>query len=107
MPVNIDIDLAAERVIAAEKAGQKIAIEVKSFSGLSLMTAFHEALGQFIDYRIALREKEPDRRLYLAIPIDVYKAFFQKQFVQTVCEETQITLIVFDPGTEEILKWKN
>jgi hypothetical protein len=48
------IDLGAEKVLEAEKEGQKIAVEVKSFMEASLMSAFHLALGQFIDYRHAL-----------------------------------------------------
>lgn len=39
------VDLAAERMLAAEKAGQKIAIEIKFFLGLSIVTEFHTALG--------------------------------------------------------------
>lgn len=73
--MHIYIDLAAEPIIAAEKDDQKIAVEIKSFVGNSWMTDFHEALGQFLDYRLALREKEPERRLFLAVPLDVYNAF--------------------------------
>ena len=38
-------DLAAERPIAAERQGQKIVVEIKSFIGKSLMSDFHNALG--------------------------------------------------------------
>lgn len=57
--INVYIDLGAERLIAAEKADQKIAVEIKSFLGNSLMSDFHEALRQILDYRVALREKDP------------------------------------------------
>ena len=50
--INVYVDLAAERIIAAEKAGQKIAIEIKSFTGTSIFADFHEALGQYLDYRV-------------------------------------------------------
>jgi hypothetical protein len=43
-------DLAAERVIAAEKAEQKIIIEIKSFAGPSAMQEFEGALGQYQTY---------------------------------------------------------
>jgi hypothetical protein len=36
--VDLPIDLAAERIIAAEKTGQKIAVEVKSFLRASAIT---------------------------------------------------------------------
>jgi XisH protein len=45
--VKLEIDLAAEKVVAAEKAGRKIAVEIKSFLNPSTITDFHAALGQF------------------------------------------------------------
>ncbi len=39
------IDLAAEMPIAAEKEGRKIAVEIKSFLGLSALNDFENALG--------------------------------------------------------------
>ena len=49
------IDLAAETPIAAEKAGRKIAIEVKSFLSPSPITNLYDAIGQYIVYRRLLR----------------------------------------------------
>jgi XisH protein len=43
--VKLEIDLAAEKVFAAEKAGRKIAVEIKSFLNPSSITDFHAALG--------------------------------------------------------------
>jgi XisH protein len=40
------IDLGAERLLAAEKDKEKIAIEIKSFLQDSMASAFHEAAGQ-------------------------------------------------------------
>jgi hypothetical protein len=68
--VDFYIDLTAERILAAEKTGKKIAVEIKSFLGASDVTEFHLALGQCLNYRAALRLTEPDRTLYLAIPVD-------------------------------------
>jgi XisH protein len=57
--VDMEIDLDAECIIAAEWQGQKIAVEVKNFlAGGSAISEFHRALGQFINYRIALRSEE-------------------------------------------------
>jgi hypothetical protein len=48
----MSIDLAAEKLIAAEREGEKIAVEVKSFlERSSAISEFHTALGQFINYR--------------------------------------------------------
>lgn len=85
--VEFYIDLGAERLIAAEKAGQKIAIEIKSFLGTSEVTEFHLALGQILNYRLALKQEEPERILYLAIPQDTYEDFFSRQFIQDAVAE--------------------
>jgi hypothetical protein len=63
--LNIYIDLGAGRIIAAEREDQRIAVEIKSFVGASLLTDFHLALGQFLNDRNALRAKDPGRELYL------------------------------------------
>lgn len=42
---KLQIDLAAENAIAAERASEKIAVEIKSFIGDSDISSFHMALG--------------------------------------------------------------
>jgi XisH protein len=42
------VDLGAEEVLAAEKPGQKIAVEIKCFLGPSDLTDLQRALGQFV-----------------------------------------------------------
>jgi predicted RecB family endonuclease len=49
--IDLYADLAAELPIAAERQGQKIVVEIKSFVGRSLMTDFHNAVGQYTVYR--------------------------------------------------------
>lgn len=100
------IDLGAE-LLKAERAEQKIAVEIKSFLGASEMTDFHEALGQFNLYQVALTLKEPDRKLYLAIPEDIHKELFTNDFIKIVLDTYQISLIVFNPQTNSIVSWKN
>jgi len=78
------VDLGAEKIIAAEKDGEKIAVEIKSFIGPSNISEFHTAIGQFINYRVALEEQYPERNLYLAVPLAIYQTFFSLQFIQTV-----------------------
>lgn len=103
---NLYIDLGAEKILAAEKGSAKIAVEVKSFVAKSLISAFHEAVEQFINYRKALREQEQDRMLFIAIPEDTYYSLFQKKFVQGIMEEIDINLIVFEPEKKIVLRWK-
>ena len=103
--LDMYIDLGAEKVIAAEKAGRKIAVEIKSFVGSSTLSEFHLALGQFVNYRYALADTEPDRVLYLAVPLDIYEEFFTLAFIQSVLRRSQLYLLVYDVGTEEITQW--
>ncbi|AUB40866.1 FdxN element excision controlling factor protein [Nostoc flagelliforme CCNUN1] len=95
--VNVSIDLAAEKLIAVEREGEKIAVEVKSFlEKSSAISEFHTALRQFINYRGALRRRQPERVLYLAIPLTTYKTFFQLDFPQAMIEENQVKMIIYD-----------
>ena len=66
--VEMYIDLGAEKLIAAEKDGEKIAVEIKSFVGTSAIYEFHLAIGQYRNYRLALLREDPERILYLAVP---------------------------------------
>ena len=104
--VKFEVDLAAEKVFAAEKAGQKIAVEIKSFLNPSAVADFHSALGQFLNYRLALQMTEPDRTIYLAIPIDIFESFFQERFTQEAIRQYQVKLIVYEPIQEVIIEWK-
>nr|WP_260675903.1 MULTISPECIES: XisH family protein [Nostocales] len=45
---EVRIDLGAERLLGAERAGEKIAVEIKSFLSDSALFDFHLALGQFL-----------------------------------------------------------
>lgn len=104
--VDVYIDLAAEQTIAAEKEGLKIAVEVKSFAGGSTISEFHTALGQFLNYRVALEvSDEPERVLYLAIPKDVYRTFLRFEPAKTVIDRYKIFLLVYDPNREVIEQW--
>lgn len=104
--VKFEIDLAAEKILAAEKLGQKIAVEIKSFLNNSAITDFHLALGQFLNYRLALQIKEPDRTLYLAVPFDTFDSFFQEPFIQEAVKVYQLKLVVYDPQKEVVVEWK-
>ena len=62
-----EVDLGAEQVLAAERGGRKIAVEIKSFLGESLLNQFHEVLGQYLNYRSAMADVGMKREMYLAI----------------------------------------
>ena len=88
------------------KDGQKIAVEIKSFIGPSKISQFYTALGQFISYRAALQQQETDRILYLAVPSNVYDSFFTIGFIQSLIQQNQIHLIVYDIEQEAIAQWQ-
>jgi XisH protein len=103
--VEMYIDLGAESIVAAERDGQKIAVEIKSFLGASSISEFHTALGQFFNYRLALEEKDPDRVLYLAVPQNTYDEFFTLQFIQKAITRSDLKLIVYIAEQEVISQW--
>jgi hypothetical protein len=105
--VDFYVDLGAEQLIAATKNNTKIAIEIKTFLAASTITEFHTAIGQFINYRIALEEEDTDRTLYLAVPLDIYKRFFKYPFIQTVIRRNQIPLLIYNIEKQEIAQWIN
>ncbi|MEM9538843.1 MAG: element excision factor XisH family protein [Cyanobacteria bacterium P01_E01_bin.42] len=103
--VKFLIDLAAEGVLRVDRGDEKIAVEIKSFLNPSTVTDFYAALGQFLSYRVALEATEPERVLYLAIPLDTYQTFFQLEFTRTTVRSYQVKLIVYDDAREEIVQW--
>jgi XisH protein len=103
--VSYEIDFGAEPLLAAEKEGLKIAVEVKSFVGPSTVNEFHKAVGQFNDYYVALEIQEPNRVLFLAIPEDIWLRFFQKPVIQKSLERIGAKIIVYNPDNNDIIQW--
>lgn len=84
---------------------KKSLLKCKSFIRRSNVSDFHTALGQFINYQFALEEFEPDRKLYLAIPLNIYNSFFQRRFTRSVVERTQLNLVIYNEKQEVIVRW--
>lgn len=105
--IGLYIDIGAEKLLAAEREGRKIAVEIKSFLALSSLSEFHLALGQFLNYRLALEELESDRELYLAISADAYQEFFSDSFIQKSIARYQLKLLIFHSQKEVIIEWKH
>ena len=99
------VDLGAEKVLAAEKEGQKIAVEIKSFLGKSIIAETQDAIGQFIMYREVLNDYESDRTLFLAISDDVLENNFSEALKNLVLVRLKIKTLVFNTENEEIIKW--
>ena len=99
------VDLGAEKLFAAEKESQRIAVEVKSFLSPSPVKDLEQALGQYIMYSQVLERQKFERLLYLAIPESVFLDFFSEDLPQLMIELNNLKLLVFDPDSEEIVEW--
>jgi XisH protein len=104
--VDFEVDLGAEKILAAEKQGQKIAVEVKSFAATSFVYEFHRILGQMLNYTLGIEDFEPNRKLYLAVPQKIYEEYFHLDFVHKAIKRFKIKLLIFNDETEIIIKWK-
>jgi hypothetical protein len=102
---SVYVDLGAEKLFAAEKEGRKIAVEVKSFVNPSPVNDLENALGQYILYSKILEEEQPERVIYLAIPLNVFRDIFSEPIGQILLRKTDLRLLVFDPKKEVIVEW--
>ena len=73
----------------------------------SAISEFHTALGQFINYRGALKRLQPERVLYLAVPLTTYKTFFQLDFPKEMILENSVKMVIYDVEKEVIFQWIN
>lgn len=87
---QVQIDLGAERLIAAERGKEKIAVEIKTFSNQSFITAFYEAVGKYVVYRNVLKLLQPERELFLALPDDIYTRFFDELVIKKTMQEEKL-----------------
>lgn len=99
------VDLGASQLLAAQKEARKIAVEVKTFSGRSELDDLEKALGQYVLYFDVLTELQPERLLYLALPIWVYESLFEEPLGQLLMKNQRLRLIVFEPTQESIKQW--
>ena len=100
-------DLGAEKVTHWQGQDEKVVIEIKVLGGESLVNDLHHAIGQYQNYRSLLRYMKSERKLYLAIPRNVYEEEFGDEMVQAIISDQQILLLIFDPEKEEIVQWIN
>ena len=103
--VAIEIDLAAEKFILAEKDTSKIIVEIKSLSKRSLLYDFHGVIGQYLDYRGILKDEGIEQILYLAITESSYNLMQAKPFYGRRLSENKVNIIVVDILNEIITQW--
>jgi XisH protein len=102
---DYEVDLGAEKLLAAEKGTTKIAIEAKSFLKASFANEFHSVLGQYLNYAALISVQEPDRALYLAVSKVVFDNYFQQPATAFVVKTYKLKLLIFNPLTETITEW--
>ncbi len=105
--LTLEVDLAAERTIAAEKGNRKIIVEIKSFLGRSLITDFYTARGQYLTYLHLLESAEPESELFLAISSLVFYDFFQLETIQDIVRKDRMSMFVVNIASEEVVQWIN
>jgi len=105
--IRVYADLAAERPFTAERNGEKIVVEAKSFVGRSSVSEFEKALGQYNLYLSFLEETSPEYKLFLAISDKIKDKFFNKIAIRHVIKRFALRLIVIDLEKEEIVEWIN
>ena len=100
-------DMAAERPLAAQREGKKIAVEVKSFIDRSPIYDLEQALGQYGLYKALLTEIEPDRQVYLALSEPIYISLFDTPAGAVIIRELTVALCVVDLERQEVIQWIN
>jgi hypothetical protein len=99
------VDLGAEKLIGAVKDSEEIAVEIKSFVSNSEMNDLENALGQYILYENVMSVVEPNRILFLAVADNVFENVFEDTIGQLLLENEGLKVCIFNPETEEIVKW--
>ena len=90
---------------AAERAGRKIAVEIKSFLSPSPVKDFQNALGQYLMYRGFMETHDPDRKLYLAVGSRVFHSVFEDSELKFIVDRYQLEVVIIDLESEEITQW--
>ncbi len=104
-PKDLDVDLGAEKLLAAEKGERRIAVEVKTFLGRSDIADLENALGQYTLYDQILTAQASDRELFLAVRELAFTEIFEEPVGRLLLENGLFRLLVFDEEEEVILRW--
>lgn len=101
----VHVDLSAQKKSGKSSNEQIVAIEIKSFAGLSILGAFHEALGQFLNYRDAIREQDLSLKLFLAVSEEGWEKLNSLTFVQRRIKQYRLKFVIVDIHTNSIIRW--
>ena len=102
---GFEIDLGAEKLLAAEKGSEKIVVEIKSFLA-SILHSFHQTLGQYLDYRDALEESNIDREIFIALPEEAFNKINSYPFILRRIDKYDLKIVVIDIQGKKVTEWK-
>lgn len=105
--VNFFIDLGLQGMIGAQKDGEHIAVEVKSFDENSPVYSFYEVLGQFLIYEMALLEQLNPWELYIAMSDLGFKKLDEAPIFSKAIRRFGLKFVIFDPISQSVVEWKN
>ncbi|HEX8531994.1 MAG TPA: element excision factor XisH family protein [Cytophagales bacterium] len=91
--------------VEAERDGQWIAVEVKSWQN-TFNADWYQALGQYLTYQDVLRRKAPDVELFLAVPVEVYDEHFKTPLIQNLITKHLVKLLIFNWDTNSVTAWQ-
>ena len=100
-----DIDLEAERPATMFGKERIVAIEIKSFQQASVIHAFHEALGQFLNYEAAIEEQALQLELFLAVSEEGWERINAYKFIQRRILQYGLKFMVVSVHSKTIVKW--
>lgn len=103
--INFFIDLGIERFIGAEKGGDKIAVEIKSFDDITPLYSFYELLGQYLLYQMAIEEQDSDWDLFVAITQSGHAKLEEAPIFKRAIEKYKLKFIIFEPKYKAIISW--
>jgi len=63
------------------------------------------ALGQFVFYRHLLRDRDPQREMWLAIPEEAYISVLGDVAGMDLLAGIGVRLVTIDTGREEVVRW--
>ncbi|WP_347276255.1 element excision factor XisH family protein [Leptolyngbya sp. FACHB-402] len=92
-------------MIAAQRDAEKIAVEIKSFLDPSAVNDFHAAVGQYLHYQLAFNYNRWNRKLFLAVPKELYDTQFEKPLFQDSIRTYGIRILVYSTENQEIVTW--
>ena len=103
---EVFVDLGLDRsLLALDRKGEKIAIEIKTFGSSSQVTDLHRAIGQYVFYDTLLKETDPDRIVFLAIDLKTYEGIFSEPIGELMIRQLTMRLVIFDADQRSVVKW--